>query len=71
MVQYTTSTEPGSSGSPVFDNDVAVVAIHHAGGMMTEPGTQRRYLRNEGISMIAVLDDLRQRAPEIYQRINA
>lgn len=28
---YTTDTEPGSSGSPVFNQDWRVVAIHHAG----------------------------------------
>ncbi len=28
---YTTDTEPGSSGSPVFNRDWRVVAIHHAG----------------------------------------
>lgn len=69
VVQYTTSTEPGSSGSPVLDDDVAVVAIHHAGGMMAEPATQRRYLRNEGVSMVAVVEDLRQRAPAIHERV--
>ncbi len=30
-VFYTTDTEPGSSGSPVFNQDWRVVAIHHAG----------------------------------------
>ena len=73
LVQYTTSTEPGSSGSPVFveqdDGRFAVVAIHHAGGMLREPGSPQRYLRNEGISMIAVLDDLKQNAPEIFARL--
>jgi V8-like Glu-specific endopeptidase len=69
VVQYTTSTQPGSSGSPVFNDEYAVVAIHHAGGLMLEPVTQRRYLRNEGVSMIAILEDLRRHAPEINARI--
>ncbi|MCL5999372.1 MAG: trypsin-like peptidase domain-containing protein [Chloroflexi bacterium] len=69
LVQYTTSTEPGSSGAPVFNDDLVVVAIHHAGGMLPEPNTQRRYLRNEGISMIAVLDDLKKNAQPIYQHL--
>ncbi len=35
---YTTQTEPGSSGSPVLNKDCKVVAIHHAGKMMSEGG---------------------------------
>jgi V8-like Glu-specific endopeptidase len=35
---YTTDTEPGSSGSPVFNTDWKVVAIHHAGKTDAEGG---------------------------------
>jgi len=69
VVQYTTSTLPGSSGSPVFDDDFQVIAIHHSGGMLIEPGTKQCYLRNAGTSMIAVLKDLQVNAPEIYARL--
>jgi V8-like Glu-specific endopeptidase len=69
VVQYSTSTEPGSSGSPVLSTDLTVVAIHHAGGQVSEPATKRRYLRNEGIRMAAVLDDIQRVAPKIYERI--
>ena len=31
-LQYTTDTQPGSSGSPVFNDDWKVIALHHAGG---------------------------------------
>lgn len=37
---YTTDTEPGSSGSPVFNKDWKVVAIHHAGKTDAEGGLQ-------------------------------
>lgn len=69
VVQYTTSTEPGSSGSPVFNGDFHVVALHHAGGMIPEPSSTQRYLRNEGISMMSIMDDLRTSAPDILKRL--
>lgn len=69
VLQYTTSTEPGSSGSPVFDDDFQVVGIHHSGGRLIEPNTQRRYERNAGTSAIAILKDLQANAPEIYTRL--
>ncbi|NER24677.1 MAG: trypsin-like peptidase domain-containing protein [Symploca sp. SIO1C2] len=58
VVQYVTSTLGGSSGSPVFNDSWEVVALHHAGGNMREPTTQRRYFRNEGIWIGSILADL-------------
>lgn len=69
VLQYFTATMPGSSGSPVFNDHFKVVAIHHSGGMLEEPGTGRRYLRNAGTSMMAVLRDLKGNAQEIYQKL--
>jgi V8-like Glu-specific endopeptidase len=60
-VQYLTDTEPGSSGSPVFDREWNVVALHHSGGWVREPGTQdsnRLFYRNEGILIDAVISGL-------------
>jgi hypothetical protein len=45
VVQYTTSTLPGSSGSPVLnDDDFEVMAIHHSGGILEKhaPGIHSR-----------------------------
>ncbi|MCV3215637.1 serine protease [Plectonema radiosum NIES-515] len=58
VMQYITSTLPGSSGSPVFNDAWEVVALHHAGGDIPEPTTQRRYVRNEGILVGSILADL-------------
>ncbi|MCL7454781.1 MAG: trypsin-like peptidase domain-containing protein, partial [Anaerolineae bacterium] len=49
VLQYVTSTNPGSSGSPVLDDEWQVVGLHHAGGSIPEPTTGRFYNRNEGI----------------------
>jgi V8-like Glu-specific endopeptidase len=40
VLQYTTSTEPGSSGSPVFDDDFHVVGIHHSTWVKATSGTR-------------------------------
>jgi hypothetical protein len=50
-VQYLTDTLPGSSGSPVFDSEWNVVALHHSGGWLEEPNAPSKttYYRNEGI----------------------
>jgi V8-like Glu-specific endopeptidase len=69
VIQYTTSTLPGSSGSPVFNAGFEVVAIHHSGGDLEEPGTGRFYLRNAGTTMQAILADLQEHAPVIYTHL--
>jgi V8-like Glu-specific endopeptidase len=58
VAQYVTSTLAGSSGSPVFNDAWEVVALHHAGGNISEPTTQRRFFRNEGILVNSILADL-------------
>jgi V8-like Glu-specific endopeptidase len=58
-VQYLTDTLPGSSGAPVFDDQWRVIALHHSGGMLREPGTKLSFYRNEGIAVTTLIDDLR------------
>ncbi|KAA3641008.1 MAG: serine protease [Bacteroidetes bacterium] len=66
VVQYYTSTEPGSSGSPVFNDQFEVVGIHHSGGNLLDTTLMRKYLRNGGSSMVAIINDLKLNAPQIY-----
>jgi len=58
VVQYVTSTAQGSSGSPVLNDKWEVVALHHAGGNIPEPTTNRRFYRNEGILIEKIMNDL-------------
>ena len=60
-VQYLTDTLRGSSGSPVFNSNWDLVALHHSGGFILEPGTTKRYFRNEGISIYALLRGLSEK----------
>jgi hypothetical protein len=57
-VQYLTDTEEGSSGSPVFDSEWRIVALHHKGGLLREPGTATLYKRNQGIHVNVLVDAL-------------
>ncbi|HWE40502.1 MAG TPA: serine protease [Isosphaeraceae bacterium] len=59
VVHYSSDTEPGSSGSPVFNNQWALVALHHASVVADDgrasPGAdpRARYL-NEGVRLSAI-----------------
>ena len=71
VLWYTTDTEPGSSGSPVFNNDWFVVALHHAGVPDKKDGvTQKnpdgstKWIGNEGIRVSWIVETLKQAKPE-------
>ena len=59
-VQYTTDTMPGSSGSPVFNDEWRVVAIHHAGGDLIRNARGDRLFANQGILMSAIAPKIRE-----------
>jgi endonuclease G len=61
VVRYTADTEPGSSGSPVFDNQWSLVALHHAAGKQ-EGG---KWVSNEGIRIDRIISDLKAKSPKI------
>ena len=56
VLHYRAPTEPGSSGSPVFDAMWNLVAVHHAGGsqMRRLNGQPGFYEANEGIRIDAI-----------------
>lgn len=53
-IHYTTDTENGSSGSPVFDNEWELLAIHHAAGDYHAG----QWIDNEGMRIDSIIDDL-------------
>ena len=56
LVQYSTDTEPGSSGSPVFNQDWEIVGLHHRGGGLAGPDG-KKYFTNEGILIASIVRD--------------
>ena len=63
MVRYSTDTMPGSSGSPVFNRQGRLIALHHASS--NDPtklpnGSETKVL-NEGIKVAAIVADLEAR----------
>ena len=62
-VHYRSPTDPGSSGSPVFNRAWSLVALHHAGSrkmrkLHGDPGT---YEANEGLYIGEIADAFRRR----------
>lgn len=58
QVMYLTDTLPGSSGSPVFNKNWDIVALHNQGGHLREPSTNRVVWRNAGISINKVIEGI-------------
>jgi hypothetical protein len=62
-MRYTAETLAGSSGSPVFDGDLSLVALHHAGepGSKLQPGEY-----NQGIPISLIVADLAEKAVQKF-----
>lgn len=57
FIHYSTDTEPGSSGAPVFNDQWQVVAIHHKA--VAEPGgdpLNPTWIANEGVRVSAIFN---------------
>lgn len=56
FIHYLTDTEPGSSGSPVFNDQWTLVALHHSG--VPNPEIKDEWIANEGILISAIVNYL-------------
>ena len=62
-MHYRSPTEGGSSGSPVFDKQWNLIALHHAGSLeMRRLDGVGVYAANEGILVSAIIAAVREKA---------
>lgn len=66
FMHYVTDTEPGSSGSPVFNDQWVVVALHHAG--IPDPKDKSKWVANEGVRISSVLRSIRDRSDKLDKK---
>jgi hypothetical protein len=60
-IHYTAATDPGSSGSPAFDSNWQLIAMHHSGSQeMPRLHNGGTYQANEGIRIGAIREAIRQ-----------
>ncbi|WP_017152237.1 DNA/RNA non-specific endonuclease [Bacillus bingmayongensis] len=52
-IHYSTDTMEGSSGSPVFNDEWIVIALHHAG--VPDPNDNTKFISNEGVRISSIL----------------
>ena len=66
-IHYSTDTMPGSSGSPVFNDEWIVIALHHAG--VPDPENPSEFIANEGIRISAIIKFLEEQSASLNDEL--
>ncbi|KQN97099.1 DNA/RNA non-specific endonuclease [Paenibacillus sp. Leaf72] len=56
FIHYSADTEPGSSGSTVFNDQWQVIALHHSS--VPDPNHDGQFIANEGVRVSSILADI-------------
>ncbi len=67
LLAYDANSEPGGSGGPIVDSRAEMIGIHLAGGLAASDGKEAP--RNYGVSIAALLADLRARRPDLWEEV--
>jgi endonuclease G, mitochondrial len=62
-IHYSTDTMPGSSGSPVYNDEWLVISLHHAG--VPNPKNRAEYIANEGIRISSIIQFVVERGANL------
>jgi endonuclease G len=65
FINYATDTMPGSSGSPVFNDEWVTIALHHSG--VPDPNDSSKYIANEGIRISSIMKFMTLLRPTLGQ----
>jgi len=69
-IEYATDPSEGSSGSPVFDDEWLVRALHSSAVMQSENGSTTPEAKvSAGIPIEAIVTDLARRRPDLRLRM--
>lgn len=63
FIHYLSDTEPGSSGSPVFNDQWTVVGLHHSG--VPHPEDYNKWIANEGVRISSIAADVKKALPNM------
>ncbi|MBD8497947.1 DNA/RNA non-specific endonuclease [Paenibacillus sp. CAU 1523] len=66
FIHYSADTEPGSSGSTVFNDEWKVVALHHSG--VPDPNHEGQFIANEGVRISSILHYIEQQKPSLSEK---
>jgi endonuclease G len=67
-LHYVADTEPGSSGSPVYNSEWQMIALHHWGGPWVDGGNiadPQKYEINEGIRISSIIRKLKSQIRDL------
>lgn len=65
FIHYSTDTMPGSSGSPVYNDEWIVISLHHAG--VPNPKNQAEFIANEGIRISSIIQFVEEQAANMNE----
>lgn len=62
-IHYSTDTMPGSSGSPVYNDEWIVISLHHSG--VPDPKNRSEFIANEGIRISSIIQFVLGQGPKL------
>ncbi|XP_043539053.1 serine protease FAM111A-like [Chiloscyllium plagiosum] len=59
QINYLASMAEGSSGSPIFNEQGQLIAMHHSGNILNDDGEMPKYYIARGVNISAIISDIK------------